>query len=284
MEDTRVAAVQMCSPVRQVKGNLAKTREYCLRAAEQGVDIILFPELNIPGYWRSRDLYDLAEPVPGRTSDDVVGIARETGLTVLAGMAERGSNGVIYNTQIVATPQGLAGKFRKLHINEVEIPFWSPGYDLPVFHHPKVTFGIEICYDSHFPEVSTTLAIKGCELLFFTHASAVEGPTAAVAQEDIQAKRDRWLRYMPARAYDNSVFVVVCNHVGDNSGGDVFPGYSAIIDPMGRVMIEAQSSEETMIVADLKRSDLLEVRKRNAWHFFLRYRRPELYEKVGELS
>jgi len=53
---------------------------------------------------------------------------------------------------------------------------------------------------------------------------------------------------------------------------------------MGRVMIEAQSSEETMIVADLKRSDLLEVRKRNAWHFFLRYRRPELYEKVGELS
>ena len=89
MEDTRVAAVQMCSPVRQVKGNLAKTREYCMRAAEQGVDIILFPELNIPGYWRSRDLYDLAEPVPGRTSDDVVGIARETGLTVLAGMAER---------------------------------------------------------------------------------------------------------------------------------------------------------------------------------------------------
>ena len=280
MEDLRVAAAQVCCPVGRIDDNLKKTRGYAIRAREEGVDIVCFPELHIPGFWRDKDLYRLAEAIPGRQSDSVVEIAAETGLTILAGMAERGQNGAIYNTQIVATPRGLAGKYRKLHINEVEIPYWTYGYDLPVFKHPKITFGVEICYDSHFPEVSTTLALKGCELLFFPHASGEISLTAAIHRESFQAKKERWLKYMPARAYDNSLFVVVVNHVGDNGGGNVYPGNSMIIDPAGQVIAEAKPAQEDLVVADLKAEDLLRVRKDGGWAFFLRYRRPELYGMV----
>ena len=281
MEDIRVAAAQTCTPVGKTGENIEKSRRFARQAREHGVEILCFPELHIPGFWRHRDLYLLAEPVPGRISDEMVRIAREADLTILAGMAELGSNGVVYNTQIVATPQGLAGKYRKLHINEVEIPFWSYGYDLPVFKHPKITFGIEICYDSHFPEVSTALALKGCELLFFPHASGEESLSEAVSREGFRNKKARWLRYMPARAYDNSVFVVVCNHVGDNGGGNVYPGNSMIINPMGEVIAEAGEGEEGLVIADLKAQDLFQVRKDGGWAFFLRYRRPELYGMVA---
>jgi predicted amidohydrolase len=284
VEDVRVAAVQMCAPVAQVNGNLKKTREFVRRARDQRVDIVCFPETNISGYWSHRDLYDLAEPIPGRISEEVVEMATETGVTILAGMVEMGKNGVVYNTQIVATPQGLAGKYRKLHVNESEIPYFSYGYDLPVFHHPKVRFGIEICYDSHFPELSTALVLKGCELLFFPHASGEGEGFEEGERETREEKRARWLRYMPARAYDNAVFVVVCNQVGDNGGGTTFPGVSMVIDPKGRVIAEAQADEEDMIVADLRARDLVRVRKDESWHFFLRYRRPELYEMVVERS
>ena len=282
MQDVRVAAAQVCCPVGKVSDNLRKTLEYTVRARDEGADIICFPELHIPGFWRHQDLYDLAEPIPGPISDAVVEIASETGVTVLAGMAERGGNGAVYNTTIVATPQGLAGKYRKLHINEAEIPYWTYGYDLPTFNHPKVTFGVEICYDSHFPEVSTTLAMKGCELLFFPHASGEISLTAAVRRESFDTKKERWLKYMPARAYDNSLFVVVVNHVGDNGGGNVYPGNSMIIDPVGDVIAEAQPWQEELLIADLKAEDLLRVRKGGGWAFFLRYRRPELYGMVVE--
>ena len=278
MEDVRVAAVQMTSPVGQVDENLSTMREYVSGAQSEGVDIICFPELNIPGYYAHKDLYDLAEPIPGDISEKVVGIAAEGGMTVLAGMAEMGKNGAVYNTQIVATPQGLTGKYRKLHVNESEISYFSPGYDLPVFHHSKVTFGIEICYDSHFPELSTSLALKGCELLFFPHASP---------GETFEEKRERWLKYMPARGYDNSLFVVVSNRVGDNGSENVkpSPGSSMMISPAGDVMVEAKPYQEDMIMADLRTQDLVQLRKgggQGGWNFFLRYRRPELYGTVVE--
>ena len=282
MEDVRVAAAQVVCPVGKVEANLSKTRQYCQRARDEGAEIICFPELHLTGFWRDKNLYRLAEPIPGPLSEAVVEIAAETGLTVLAGMAEMGGNGAVYNTQIVATPQGLAGKYRKLHINEAEIPYWTYGSELPTFTHPKVKFGIEICYDSHFPEVSTALALKGCELLFFPHASGEISLTAALHRESFDTKKQRWLKYMPARAYDNSLFVVVVNHVGDNGGGNVYPGNSMIIDPQGEVIAEAKPWQEDLVIATLKRDDLVHIRQNGGWAFFLRYRRPELYGMVVE--
>jgi N-carbamoylputrescine amidase len=250
-------------------------KDLVLEAKDRGVDIICFPELNITGYWTSRDLYDLAESVPGKSSRAVVGMSEETGLTILAGLAEMGRNGVVYNTCIVASPEGLSGKYRKLHVNEEEIPFFSYGSELPIFNHPKTTFGVEICFDSHFPELSTSLALMGCEILFFPHASATsfgDGET-----ETREAKKARWLRYMPARAYDNSLYIVVSNQVGKNGAGLTFAGTSMIIDPRGKMIVEAKTDDEEMIIAEIKASDFIEVRKEQRYHFFLHYRRPDLY-------
>jgi N-carbamoylputrescine amidase len=277
MEDLRVAAVQMCSPVGEIQKNLQKMRQYILQAQTQKVDLICFPEMNIPGYWASPDQYDLAQPIPGEITDEVVKMAEESGITILAGMAEKAPSGVIYNTQIVATPDGLAGKYRKLHVNQDEISFFSYGSELPVFPNPKVTFGIEICYDSHFPELSTSLALMGCEVLFFPHASGNGTGFDPQEWERREEKIERWLRYLPARAYDNSVFVVVCNQIGENGAGNSFPGICLILDPKGRIIAEAKTSDEEMILAELKAADLVSVRKHMRSHFFLHYRRPELY-------
>jgi predicted amidohydrolase len=192
-------------------------------------------------------------------------------------MAEKAPSGVIYNTQIVATPGGLAGKFRKLHVNQDEISFFSYGSELAVFSIPKANFGIEICYDSHFPELSTSLALMGGEVLFFPHASGNGTGFDPQEWERREEKRERWLRYLPARAYDNSVFVVICNQVGENGGGNSFPGICLILDPKGRIVAETKTSDEEMILADLKAADLVHVRKHMRSHFFLHYRRPELY-------
>jgi predicted amidohydrolase len=262
-------------------GNLQKMRSFVLDAKDQGVDIICFPELNITGYWLNRDIYDLAEFVPGESSSAVVKMSEETGLTILAGLAEMGRNGVVYNTCIVASPGGLSGKYRKLHVNEEEIPFFSYGNEVPVFNHPKITFGIEICFDSHFPELSTSLALMGCEVLFFPHASGTTFGTGE--QETRQEKKARWLRYLPARAYDNSLNVVVCNQVGNNGAGHAFAGTSMIIDPKGKIITEAKTDDEEMIIADLKTVDFIKVRKEQRYHFFLHYRRPEHYHlKEGD--
>jgi N-carbamoylputrescine amidase len=280
MEDLRVAAVQMCSLVGEIQKNLQKMRQYILQAQAQKVDLICFPEMNIPGYWASPDLYDLAQPIPGEITDEVVKMAEESGITILAGMAEKAPSGVIYNTQIVATPDGLAGKSRKLHVNQDEISFFSYGSEIAVFPNPKVTFGIEICYDSHFPELSTSLALMGCEVLFFPHASGNGTGFDPQEWERREEKRERWLRYLPARAYDNSVFVVVCNQVGENGAGNSFPGICLALDPKGRIISEAETSDEEMILADLKAADLVSVRKHLRSHFFLHYRRPELYRAL----
>ncbi len=280
MQDLRVAAVQMCSPVGQVEHNLQKMEHFVDLAREGQADILCFPELNISGYWASHDLYDVAQPVPGEITRRLVGMAERSGLTILAGMAEMDSSGVVYNTQIVAAPGGLLGKFRKLHINVEEISYFSFGYDLPVFSQAKATFGIGICYDSHFPELSTALALKGAEVLFFPHASGNGNVFNPQKWEGREEKRERWLRYMPARAYDNSLFVVVANQVGENGAGASFPGICLVIDPSGRVIAESQTDGEEMVLADLSAADLVHVRKDMRTHFYLHYRRPELYTQV----
>ncbi len=268
MLDIRVAAVQMHCPVRNSKANLDKIASLCAEARRQGVDIILFPELCVSGYDTSVDGSAQIERIPGPATERLETIARENEITILAGMLEEDISGIVYNTHVVVTPQRLAGIFRKLHVPTVENGVWRHGDDLPVFHHPKLRFGVEICYDSHFPELSTALTIRGAEVLFFPHASP--GP------ESYEDKRARWLRYQPARACDNGGYVVVCNQVGDNGGGTTFPGVSHIFDPQGKLIAEAESAREQMIVADLSAALLAQVRRDRLFYFHY-WRRPELY-------
>lgn len=270
MEDLRVAAVAMCSLEGEKEKNLARMRSFVRRAAARGARMVCFPELCISGYSLRPDIQLLAEEIPGPSTRAVLAMARESGVAVLAGLAERGAGGTIYISHLAAGPRGLIGVYRKLHLGRSEEKLYQPGRKCPVFHFQGSRFGIELCFDGHFPELSAVLALKGAEVLFFPHASP---------RESSPEKRRRWLRYLAARAYDNSVFVVACNQAGGGDGRLRFPGTILILNPRGKILARDRGGGEGMVLSDLKAADLAAIRQGRRG-FFLARRRPELYREL----
>lgn len=270
MQDVRIAVVQMSCRVGESEANIARMEQFLNDAATGNVDLVCFPELSVQGYTAGDAAASTPEPISGPSTEALASIGRRLGITFMAGLLERDVSGIIYNTQMIFGPQGTVGSYRKMHVPTSEIGTWSCGSDIPAFEHPKVRYGIEICYDAHFPEVSTILAERGAEILFLPHASGV-GASAA-------DKKAGWLRFIPARAYDNTVYVAVCNQVGDNGTGKIFSGVSFICDPHGEVIAESSTTSEEMVVADLKGDDLAKARA-FADGFFRHFRRPEIYAR-----
>ncbi|MFH1626008.1 MAG: nitrilase-related carbon-nitrogen hydrolase [Pseudomonadota bacterium] len=271
MEDIRIAAVVMESVVGKTSGNLMQIESFVRKAARRGVRLICFPEASITGYSVRERISAYAEPIPGPSAEALVRLSKSTGLTILSGLIERGESGTLFISHIVTSPRGLEGVYRKLHLAPNEEKIYKHGNGLPTYGYGKVTFGIELCYDTHFPELTTLLALRGVEVVFLPYASPRETSTE---------KRERWLGYLSARAYDNSIFVVACNQVGHYDGGGSFPGVALILGPKGQTMAEMWGDDEGIITADLRAKDLAEVRG-SKMGFFLSRRRPEIY---GELS
>lgn len=278
MHDLKIAAIQMTSIVGDTEGNLASIDRLLGDAVRLGADIACFPELSVCGYnTAERDGQPTngtrapqAVEIPGDVTEALISVGQRHGIWFLAGLLERDPSGIVYNTQLVISPSGIEGKYRKTHVPTTEIGTWRQGDDLPVFNHPKIRFGIEICYDTHFPEVSTALAEKGAELIFMPHASGGEEPAAD--------KQARWERYVPARAYDNTVFAAICNQVGDNGAGHDFQGVTFVCDPTGKVMSRSENgSDEEIVIAELLTSSLDQARQVPET-FFRHFRRPEIYD------
>jgi len=274
MINTRIALVQMESKLGGTKENLDKIERFTRQAAGQKAAVICFPELCIPGY--NRDLArTVAEPVPGPSSERILNIAKESGLLILAGLAEKSASEKPYITQLVAYPDGSLFKYRKTHLGNSEKPYFTPGDELPVFKlADRATLGLCICWDLHFPEVSTILSLKGAEIVFAPHASP------AIAGD----RREIWLKYMTARAYDNAVYLAACNLVGDDGAGHSFSGGALVIDPRGNVVAEAFNGREELMVADLDHETVNIIRREESpsmrFNFFLSARRPELYKDL----
>jgi N-carbamoylputrescine amidase len=268
MKDIRVAAVISCSPVGKVQENLDHMAKWIKPAKENGAAIICFPEMNITGYSNSKTTANIAETVPGVISKELCHMAHESDILILAGMAEKDINGNIFASHLVVKPEKTVDVYRKVHIAPPERELFSPGNTIPVFHFRSVTFGIQLCYDAHFPELSTRMAIDGVDIIFMPHASPRKTPN-----EKLQS----WLRHLTARAYDNSVFVIACNQTGSNGKGLEFPGVGAAIDPSGDILNTYLSNDEGLMVVELK-TDLLENVRKHKMKYFLPDRRPEIYK------
>ena len=134
-----------------------------------------------------------------------------------------------------------------------------------------IRFGVQLCYESHFPEISTIMALKGAEILLIPHAS----PRGSPAE-----KAESWLRHLPSRAFDNGLYVVAYNQVGGNHNGFLFPGVAIALNPSGRVMNIYRGYEEKMIFVRLRRKELEETRN-HRMKYFLPNRRPELYREIN---
>jgi len=270
MHDVRVAAAQIRSRVGDIEGNLAKHRELARQASAAGAQIVCFPELSLCGYPTDGDVpHELAHPLEGGLVEAVRALADELGIVVLAGMLERAPSGVLHNTQLIASPRGRLDAYRKTHVPTSEIGRFRQGSDLPVFRLEHAVIGVQICYDAHFPEATTVQALAGAEIVFMPHAST--------GTETRDEKRARWLRYIPARAYDNGVFVLVVNQVDPKRN---FPGITMAIDPWGAILAEASPDEEDLLVVDFRAGALAE-RRAVAETFFPHFRRPELYLPVS---
>ena len=267
MKDIRIAAVVCNAPATATRHNLDNMVQWVAAAQKEGAAVVCFPEMNVTGYSSLEIIKEAAEPVPGPVTDELLQLAATEQIIILAGIAERGAEGRIFASHLVVKPDGSISVYRKLHIAPPEQSVFTAGDTLPLFEAQGVTFGIQLCYDAHFPELATYMATQGADLIFMPHASPRGNP---------EEKYRSWRRHLPARAYDNSLFIVACNQTGKNHRGLEFPGIAVIIGPSGEVINKDLSGREGIIIADLKAKDLNRVRN-HRMRYFLPHRRPELY-------
>ncbi|MEW4490167.1 nitrilase family protein [Thalassoglobus sp. JC818] len=303
MNPIRAAAVQFNHVPGNKESNLEIIEKFVERAAQQNVDLLTFPEMCLTGYWHLRDapreeLERLAEPVPdGPSVQRLLELSRETGMSIGVGLIESGDDGKLYNSFVVALPDGNVHTHRKLHcfINQ----HMSSGDEFTVFDIPQgARVGVLICYDNNIGENVRATALKGAEILLSPHQTGgCNSPSPrcmgvvpvelwenrsedeeALRKEFFGPKGRGWLmKWLPARAHDNGLFLVFANGVGRDDN-EVRTGNSMILDPYGDVLIETKSVEDDMIVADLDPA----VRKMCTGQRWLKTRRPELFKSLTE--
>ncbi len=273
MEDLRVAAVISTARLGDIDGNLARMRRWIHAAADKGAALVCFPELNITGYAVSPEIRSAAIEIPGPVTDQLSAWAGHHQLPILAGAAERVPDGRIHATHLAALPDGSLQIYRKLQIAPPEAPVFSPGDDLSIVRIGGTTVGVQLCYDAHFPELSTLMALRGADLILIPHASP---------HGSADGKRRSWERHLTARAFDNGLYLIAVNLTGENGAGLAFPGTALAIGPDGRGLaaLSPPPGAEEMMVIDLSAGDLDAVRG-HRMRYFLPHRRPDLYERLA---
>ena len=269
MENLKIAAVCMHSICGEVDRNLDKTEAIASEAAVKRADIVCFPELSVTGYIQEspEGIYKVEDSE--RIVDRLVRMAREMRLVLISGFIEISNEGGPYITQAITGPDGLIGLYRKTHLAPTEAKVYFPGEKIELYRSGNTTFGVQLCYEAHFPEISTTMALMGADILFVAHASP---------RGDPEGKLQSWLRHLPARAFDNGLFVVACNQVGKTGEGLSFPGVAVVLGPDGRVLAKYVGGDDYILFAELEVEMLRDVRE-HRMKYFLPERRPELYEK-----
>jgi len=248
-------------------------------AADRGAELVCLPELFRSRYFcQSEDVsrFELAEPVPGPTTEALGKRAAARGVAVVGSVFERRAPGLYHNTAVVLDEEGrLTGMYRKMHIPDdplyYEKFYFTPG-DLGFagFATRRARVGPLVCWDQWFPEAARLAALAGSEVLVYPTAigwQLDEGP------EEDAAQHDAWQTVQRAHAIANGVFVAVVNRVGPEQGIR-FWGQSFVADPFGRILARAGAeAEEVLVVA----CDLGEIeRVRREWPF-LRDRRVDAY-------
>ena len=302
MRDVRVAAVQIEHAPNDKASNMAKISRFVTEAADQDVEIVVFPECCITGYWHLRhlsreELEALAEPVfAGPSSQRLMELSQRHGLTVGAGLVEIADDGSLYNTYVVAMPNGDLQRHRKLHAFISE--HISCGSDYTVFDTPHgCRAGVLICYDNNLVENVRITALAGAEILLAPHQTGgclTNNPNymgvvdralwdnrkadPETIEAELRGPKGRgWLmRWLPARAHDNGLFVLFSNGVGVDDD-EIRTGNAMLLDPYGRILNETWKADDAMVVADLDGS----LPVRSTGQRWLQARRPELYAPLS---
>ena len=305
MRQMRVASVQFEHIDGDKAANFAKIRRFVDKAVEAGAELVVFPECCITGYWFLRkvsreEIVALAEPVyEGPSAQAIIALSREKQITIGAGLVECGDDGKLYNSYVVAMPDGATARHRKLHCFVSE--HMDSGSEYTVFDSPHgCKLGVLTCYDNNINENVRITALRGADIILAPHQTGGcqsddpnimglvdrklwderEANPGAIEAELRGDKGRGWLmRWLPTRAHDNGVFLVFSNGVGVDDN-EIRTGNAMIIDPHGRIIAETWRAGDDMVVADLEP----ELREKSLGASWIRARRPDLYAPLTEFT
>lgn len=301
----KIATAQFESRSDDKDFNLSVIEELSARAAQSGADVIAFHECSVTGYSFARrlskeQLWDLAEPIPsGESIAALASIARRHGISLLAGLFERGDDGEVYKAHVCVEGDGLRAKYRKIHpfIN----PHIKPGNEYAVFDLKGWKCGILICYDNNVIENVRATALLGAEIIFMPHVTMCTPstrPGAGFVDPELWKNREidptslrsefdglkgrAWLmKWLPARAYDNGIYAVFSNPIGMDDD-QLKNGCSMVVDPFGDVIAECRSLGNDIAIATCVDQKIAQ----SGGHRYRKARKPELYSHIlgGEHS
>ncbi len=288
----RIAAIQHAC-IDDPEANLRISMRLVREAAQQGAQLVVLQELHRSRYFcQSEDtaVFDLAEPIPGPTTEQLGALAGELGVVIVGSIFERRMAGVYHNTAVVLERDGtLAGHYRKMHIPDDpgfhEKFYFTPGDALAEGQsfRPIETslgkLGILVCWDQWYPEAARLMALAGAELLIYPTAIGWEPGDA----EDEKARQlDAWITVQRGHAIANNLPLVAPNRVGhepspDDSAGIDFWGNSFICGAQGEMLARGDDTTETVLTADIDPDRVDQVRR--IWPY-LRDRRVDAYSDL----
>jgi N-carbamoylputrescine amidase len=283
----RVGLVQMAmSP--DPRENEEKAAFRVEEAARRGAEVVCLPELyRSPYFCQSEDpaFFDLAEDVPGPSSERFQAVARKAGVAVIVPIFERRAPGLYHNSALLVDADGtIRGTYRKMHIPDdpafYEKFYFTPGdLGFRAFDLAAGRVGTLICWDQWYPEAARLTALQGAAVLFYP--TAIGWHPGEKARHGA-AQRDAWRTIQRSHAIANGVYVASVNRIGLEPGpsgqaGLEFWGSSFLCDPFGQVVVEGSADREEILVAEVDLARIEEVRRN--WPF-LRDRRIDAYQGI----
>jgi predicted amidohydrolase len=269
----KLALCQIRSKRENKQENLQKMETFTLRAKEEGSDLAIFPEMSLTGYVVHDQIYELAENIPGPSTQEIEALSKRTGMHIIFGMPERNekTQATIFNTAVFVGPKGVIGKYRKMYLPTHSVfeekRYFRPGYEPVALETNLGNIGLSICYDVFFPEVLRLTRLRGAQLIVCISASPA-------------VRRTYFEILTSARALENTSFLAYVNLAGVEDGLQ-FWGGSRLVGPTGEVVAKAKYDEEDLVIAEV---DYSELRTAESFVPTLRDLRPELFTLLKEYS
>ncbi len=299
MDKLKIATAQFEHKSADKAYNLVIIERLAKEAASQGADVIAFHECSITGYTFARNLdkqqmLAIAELVPdGESTRKLIAIAAKYDIIILAGLFEKDESDNLYKPYLCVDKNGLIAKHRKLHpfIN----PHLKPGQGYTIFEIKGWKCGILICYDNNVIENVRATKLLGADIIFMPHVTMCtpssrpgagfvdsqlwqnreNDPTSLRLEFDGMKGRSWLMKWLPARAYDNAVYVVFSNPIGMDDD-QLKNGCSMVLDPFGDILAECRTFDDSFVTAILTPEKLTQA----GGHRYLNARRPDLYRDI----